>query len=85
MKCPNPTCQSSRIVLLNTYPHDHPAGITAELRGLNLTRRRRRCEACKEVFHSIEVPEADFNHLRRKTGRLEAAQPSVRPGIGGRS
>ena len=53
--------------------------MSAEYRGLNLTRRRARCEACSEVFFTIEVPEPDFQHLRRKPGRLEVPAAQIRP------
>jgi hypothetical protein len=68
-----------RIINLNTYQHDHPAGIPAEFKGLNIIRRRRKCVACNEIFHSIELVEEEFKHLRRKTGRLEVSQPTLRP------
>jgi len=80
VRCPNPTCRSARISNLNTWQPDD-AGIIAELRGLNITRRRKKCGACNEVFFTVECDEKDFLHLRRKTGRLEVSQPSVRPGM----
>jgi hypothetical protein len=83
MKCPNPVCKSVRTRTLNTFTAEYnAAGITWELKGLNITRRRKKCDACGEIFWSIELPEEDFKHLRRKTGRLEVAHPSVRPGGG---
>jgi len=80
MKCPNPTCHSSRVTAINTYHYDSK-GIITELRGLNVTRRRKRCDVCKEIFYTVESIESDFLHLRRKTGRLEVSQASLRPGI----
>ena len=82
MKCPNQVCHSGRVSTVNTYSHDHVIGIPAELKGLNITRRRKKCAACGEVFFTIELAEQEFTHLRRKTGRLEVAQASLRPGGG---
>lgn len=80
VKCPNPICQSTRVRAINTYQHDAP-NITSEFSGLNITRRRRICDACNETFHTIEISEDEFAHLRRKTGRLEVSNPSLRPGM----
>lgn len=81
MRCPNPICQSRNTTTVNTYRDDDPIGIPREFQGLNIIRRRKRCEVCKEKFTTIEVTEEEFKHLRRKTGRLEVTTPSLRPGM----
>ena len=81
MQCPNPICQSRRSTVVNTYRDDDPTGIPREFQGLNIIRRRKRCDVCKEKFITVEILEEEFKHLRRKTGRLEMNTPSIRPGM----
>jgi len=81
MRCPTPTCQSTRIHNRNTYTASEDLGIPAEFKLLNITRRRKKCAACNQIFFTIELSEAEFRRLTRTTGRLEGAQAAVRPNL----
>jgi len=72
-----------RLTTVNTFQEggSNDKGILAEYRGLNIKRRRIRCDSCKEIFYTVELVEQEFQHLRRKTGRLEVVQAQVRPGV----
>jgi len=51
--------------------------LPAELRGLNIIRRRRYCHNCHDVFHTIELFERDFERLK-KPPEIEGPEQSLR-------
>lgn len=86
MRCPNVICQSPETLTLNTgTPDKEGLGIPKELTGINLTRRRKRCAVCKQIFYTVEIDERDYLFLRQKTGRLESPQPMIHRRFGGGS
>lgn len=70
MKCPNPKCESTNIIVKTTFKESHNRGLTKELQGLNINRRRYKCKNCGESLYTIEMLESDFETLKRPTGRL---------------
>lgn len=79
MKCPDPNCQSERIRAMNTYAKTHQLGMAQEFKLTNMTRRRKWCEACGQIFFTIEVAEQDYRKLLLVFER-SLAHPKVRPG-----
>lgn len=78
MRCPNSNCQSERLKGLNTYTKVSQAGMAQEFTLTNMTRRRKYCLACSNIFFTIEISEAEYRRLRAVYER-NLAQPKVRP------
>lgn len=74
MRCPS--CGSDDTGVLRTYGAQGRE-LPGELRGLVLMRRRRACFDCNGRFFTIEMPEEDFDELRKPANLVPATFPRV--------
>lgn len=66
MRCIYQRCNSADIRIMRTS-HDDQHGETSIIQrysGMNLKRRRYKCQRCGSSFHTIEMPELIFDQLR---------------------
>lgn len=62
MQCPKEQCSCPDSTATKTYNAHHPS-LKQSLRGLNVTRRQRKCVRCGVTFFTIELLEQDYERL----------------------
>ena len=77
MVCPRAKCGSERLHVTHHYNCNHER-LPRDLRGLNVTRRRLQCLECGFRFWSIELPEEEYDELKRPPSRLAQQHAKLR-------